>query len=100
MAGAGFGPRSTNFNLPINPRDQLIPGSPGFEKESGCQVSTSLLKSLRLYLLTIHMYKSINRPNMSKMNPAFVFEANAKRLPTSGFSVVGVVGLRWLIGKT
>jgi len=50
--------------------------------------------------LTIDNYKSINRPNMSKMNPEFVFEANAKRLPTSECSIAGIVGLRWLIRKT
>jgi hypothetical protein len=37
---------------------------------------------------------------MSKLNHTIAFEANAKRLPTSEFSIVGIVGLRWLIGKT
>jgi hypothetical protein len=50
--------------------------------------------------LTIPTYKSINRHNMSKSNPAVAFEAKAKRLPTSERSIVGIVGLRWLIGKT
>ena len=50
--------------------------------------------------MTFHIYKSINQPNMCKMNPEFVFEANAKRLPTSECSIDGIVGLRWLIRKT
>ena len=57
-------------------------------------------KNLRQDLLTIDNYKGINRPNMCKMNPEFVFEANAKRLPTSECSIDGIVGLRWLIRKT
>jgi len=37
---------------------------------------------------------------MNKSNLEFVFEANAKRLPTSECSIAGYVGLRWLIRKT
>ena len=50
--------------------------------------------------MTIPMYKSINRPNMCKMNSVIFMKANAKRQPTSEFSIVGIVGLRWLIRKT
>ena len=50
--------------------------------------------------MTIPNYKSINLPNMCTTNPVIVLKANAKRLPTSEFSIIGIVGLRWLIRKT
>ena len=37
---------------------------------------------------------------MCTMNIEIVFEANAKRLPTSECSIAGNVGPRWLIRKT